>query len=110
MATLFSTPKFQGENLTPMEEKTLGAIIDGLYAEPGFSDIDANDVSKETEIPTRKLRGVLSSLIQKGYIHIVPTDPWQGFGSRKMPVYEIIYLNEEKYYLHPEWNSESQNS
>ena len=31
-------------NLTELETKTLTTFIGGLYAEPGFSDVDVNDL------------------------------------------------------------------
>ena len=83
--------------LTALEQSTLQSLIRGLYAEPGFSDVDAHDLSRATGIATRSLRGVLSSLVQKGYISI---DEANDAG------YVIIYLNESKYYLHPEWRNE----
>jgi sugar-specific transcriptional regulator TrmB len=98
MAKLFATGQFTTENLTAMEEKALSALIEGLYAEPGFSDVDANDLSQWTGIPTRNIRGVISSLIKKGYITI---DDSCGNG-----IYQLIYLNENKWYLHPEWIEE----
>lgn len=81
------------ENLTAMEAQVLESLISQLYAEPGFSDVDANDLSQDTGIPTRKIRGVLSSLVQKGYVFI--DDPGAGF--------QIVYLCDEKHYLHPGW-------
>jgi hypothetical protein len=94
MAKLFATGQFATEqNLTALEEKVLSALIDGLYAEPGFSDVDANDLAAWTKIPTRNIRGVISSLIKKDYINI--DDPGTG--------YQIIYLNYNRWYLHPQW-------
>ncbi len=84
------------EPLTTQEQTVLTALIDGLYAEPGFSDVDAHDLTHATGIPTRTIRGVLSSLIKKDYINI--DDPGTG--------YQIIYLNYNKWYLHPEWIEE----
>ena len=49
--------------LTPLETRVLESIIDNLYSEPGFTDIDANDISEDTKIQMNSLRGVLSSLI-----------------------------------------------
>jgi hypothetical protein len=89
----------QKEALTVLEKTTLQAIIDRLYAEPGFSDIDVNDLVKPTGNSTKTLRGVLSSLIKKDYIQI---DNYCGNGE-----YQIIYLNESKYYLHPNWSNEN---
>jgi hypothetical protein len=87
-------PLIAQENLTAMEAKVLDSLISMLYAEEGFSDVDANDLSQDTGIPTRKIRGVLSSLVQKGYVFI--DDPGAGF--------QIVYLANEKYHLHPEWS------
>ncbi len=84
------------EPLTTQEQTVLTALIDGLYAEPGFSDVDAHDLAAATKISTRSIRGVLSSLIKKDYINI--DDPGTG--------YQIVYLNESKYYLHPEWRED----
>jgi len=97
MAKLFATGQFATEkNLTALEEKVLSALIDGLYAEPGFSDVDAHDIARDINIPTRSVRGALSSLIKKDYINI--DNPGTG--------YQIIYLNYNKWYLHPQWIEE----
>ena len=83
--------------LTPLETQTLNALIDGLYAEPGFSDVDANDLSAETGIPTKTIRGVLSSLVKRGIVELVPTDT---YGAQR---YVIVYLRKEYWDLHPNW-------
>jgi hypothetical protein len=85
-------------SLTANEQKVLTSFIKGLYAEPGFSDVDANDLAQWTGISTRSIRGVLSSLVKKGYLNI---DEENHAG------YVIIYLAESKYYLHPEWRTDS---
>lgn len=82
------------ENLTVMEAQVLESLIGMLYAEPGFSDVDAKELSQITGISTRSIRGVLSSLVQKGYVFV--DDPGAGV--------QIVYLANEKYYLHPEWS------
>ena len=80
--------------LTEMESQCLQALIDGLYAEAGFSDVDAKDISNVTKIPIKSVRGVLSNLVQKGFIQIDDNDAG----------YMIIYLREEHYNLHSqEW-------
>lgn len=86
------------QSLTANEIKVLTAFIHGLYAEPGFSDVDANDLSRDTGISTRSIRGILSSLVKKGYLNI---DEANDGG------YVIIYLSESKFYLHPEWRNDS---
>lgn len=90
--------KFLELNLTELESLTLTAFIRGLYAEPGFSDVDVNDLSKELEIPTKVLRGVLGSLVKKGIVSIEEN----GGG------YDIIYMREKYWYLvNEEWASEA---
>jgi DNA-binding IscR family transcriptional regulator len=70
-------------NLTELETKTLTTFIGGLYAEPGFSDVDVNDLSSELGISTKVLRGALGSLVKKGIVCIDNNDG----------AYDIIYLN-----------------
>ena len=70
-------------NLTELETKTLTTFIGGLYAEPGFSDVDVNDLSSELGIPTKVLRGALGSLVKKNIV----------FVDENNSGYDIIYLN-----------------
>jgi DNA-binding GntR family transcriptional regulator len=84
-------------NLTELETKTLTTFIGGLYAEPGFSDVDVNDLSSELGISTKVLRGALGSLVKKNIVSI------DSNGS-----YDIIYLREEYWYLvNEDWAAES---
>ncbi len=85
---------------TELETQVLDALIENLYAEPGFSDVDANDLAEATGIPTKQVRGVLSSLIKKGVVTLDRTDNW---GAEN---YVIVYLNESYWHLHPEWKNE----
>ena len=57
-------------NLTELETKTLTTFIGGLYAEPGFSDVDVNDLSSELGISTKVLRGALGSLVKKNIVFV----------------------------------------
>jgi hypothetical protein len=86
------------ENLTVMEKQTLQSFIDDLYAEPGFSDVSPQDLSRRTGIPMKSLRGVLGSLVQKGYI-------WIADGRDMGIECDIVYLSESKYYLHYQWQA-----
>ena len=70
-------------NLTELETKTLTSFIGGLYAEPGFSDVDVNDIAKELSISTKIIRGALGSLVKKGIVSIDTNESG----------YDIIYLN-----------------
>jgi Fe2+ or Zn2+ uptake regulation protein len=82
--------------LTQLETQVLKNLIDNLYAESGFSDVDARDISDNTKVDIKSVRGALGSLVKKGIINI--EDNGAGF--------EIIYLNSNHYYLHPEWKNE----
>ena len=89
--------KFLELNLTELESLTLTAFIRGLYAEPGFSDVDVNDLSSVLGIPTKVLRGVLGSLVKKGIISI------ENNGG-----YDIIHMREMYWYLvNEEWAAEA---
>ena len=85
-------------NLTESEKTVLHSLINGLYAEPGFSDVDAIDLSHWTGIPTKSIRGILSSLIKKGIVQVESTD--NAWAEKQ---YQIVYLNEAYWYLHPRW-------
>jgi sugar-specific transcriptional regulator TrmB len=87
----------QNLNLTEMEKQVLTALISELYAEPGHSDVDATDLSRITKIPTKSIRGVLSSLVKKKIVSLEDTDD---------NTFIIVYLNEPFYYLHPTWKTQ----
>ena len=87
--------------LTELETKVLENLIDSLYAEPGFSDVDAKDISHLTGIPTKSIRGVLSSLVKKGIVHLEETDTFNA-----PEQFVLIYLMDSHWYLHPEWKEE----
>jgi hypothetical protein len=84
-------------DLTVLEQKVLTTLINGLYAEPGFSDMDASDLVSEG-MDIKQVRGVLGSLQKKGIVSI--QDPNDGG-------YKIIDLNEGYWYLHPHWKDEA---
>jgi predicted ATP-grasp superfamily ATP-dependent carboligase len=85
-------------DLTVLEQKALTRLINGLYAEAGFSDMDANDLVTE-EMDIKQVRGMLGSLQKKGIVSI--QEPNDGG-------YKIIDLNEGYWYLHPYWKDEVQ--
>ena len=88
----------QKENLTVLEKQTIQSFINDLYAEPGFSDVSPQDLSRLTKIPMKSLRGVLGSLVQKGYVSIAD-------GKDMQLDCDIVYLDESFYYLHPNWSN-----
>ena len=82
---------------TDLEKQVIESLVSQLYAEPGFSDVDVHDISRDiTTLPTKIVRGVLGSLVKKGVIGIDTNDSG----------YDIIYLNQSHWYLHPEWKKE----
>jgi predicted transcriptional regulator len=88
-------------NLTELESTTLSTFVDCLYAEPGYSDVDVNDISECTNIPTKSIRGALGSLVKKGIIFIDKNDSG----------YDIIYLDKKYWYLVNEsWAEEAENN
>lgn len=76
-------------NLTELETKTLTTFIDSLYAEPGYSDVDVNDIANELGISTKIIRGALGSLVKKGIVGLDENDSG----------YVIIYLNKKYWEL-----------
>jgi len=76
-------------NLTELETKTLTTFVGCLYAEPGFSDVDVNDISECTGISTKSIRGALGSLVKKGVVTINTNDSG----------YDIIDLNVRYWHL-----------
>ncbi len=76
-------------NLTELESKTLESFVLSLYAEPGYSDVDVNDISEDLGISTKVIRGALGSLVKKGIVTIDTNDSG----------YDIIYLNTEYWHL-----------
>ncbi|MHA1169251.1 MAG: hypothetical protein ACTSRU_15600, partial [Candidatus Hodarchaeales archaeon] len=84
-------------DLTKMEDMTLRTLIKLLYAEEGFSDITTSQISSETGIDIKKMRGVVSSLIKKGIISVIGEEDFKIDGE------DILYLNTNYYHLHPSW-------
>jgi predicted transcriptional regulator len=83
-------------NLTQLEEQVLNSLINQLYAEAGYSDVDAKDIASDIKVDIKSVRGSLGSLVRKGIIDIDGNDSG----------YQIIYLHSQYWYLHPEWSKE----
>jgi DNA-binding MarR family transcriptional regulator len=83
-------------NLTQLEEQVLGSLISQLYAEAGFSDVDAADIARDIKVDIKSVRGSLGSLVRKGIVGIDSNDSG----------YQIIYLNQKYWTLHPQWKNE----
>lgn len=81
---------------TDLEKQVIESLVSQLYAEPGFSDVDAKDIARDINVDIKSVRGVLGSLVKKGVITVDTNDSG----------YDIIYLNQSHWYLHPEWKKE----
>ena len=86
-------------NLTELETTVLTSFINHLYAEQGFSDVEAIDLARWTKTDIKIVRGVLSSLIKKGLVYI-----FQQQGQTQNDSIQIVYLDEKHYNLHTEWS------
>ena len=91
--------------MTELEKKVIDNLINELYAEPGFSDVSIEDLEKMTEIPMKKLRGVLGSLTKKDVIWTMSA---KELGVDRPGFTAIVYLADSHYYLHPEWKDEDE--
>ena len=88
--------------LTQKENKVLMNLIDGLYAEAGFSDIDCNDLAKSSKMKVEEVKGVIGSLVKK---ELVFTEKTSTSGAKQ---YEIVYLAPFAWSLHPIWKDETE--
>jgi predicted transcriptional regulator len=86
--------------LTQLETQVLKSLISKLYAEAGFSDVDAKDIANDINVSIKSVRGALGSLVKKRIIDIESTN------TSCAEQYELIYLSPAHYYLHPEWKNE----
>ena len=83
-------------NLTQLESQVLGSLISQLYAEAGYSDVDAKDIARDIKVDIKSVRGSLGSLVRKSIVGIDGNDSG----------YQIIYLNQKYWTLHPQWKNE----
>jgi len=92
---------------TVKETTVLKSIIDNLYAEPGFSDVTADQLVTD-DLDIHAVGGVVSSLQKKGVIWVEELSPKTGhlgLGENGEGI-TIIYLNDEAYKYHKEWAEE----
>lgn len=50
------------------------AILDGLYAEPGFSDLEVVDVARETDLGVLTVKGAVGYLVKVGLVETEDAD------------------------------------
>lgn len=57
--------------LPPLSARVLRSLLVSLYAEPGYSFTKAADIAKDLDVPVSKVKGALSSLVQKELAEVV---------------------------------------
>jgi len=98
MSKVINEDELKKLNLTELEEKFIRSYLPMLY-EYEFSDVDVNDIAKDTGISNKILRGVLGNLIKKGILEL----PWEGDMGIDKSARGIIYLSQDYYKLHLDW-------
>lgn len=54
-----------------LSARVLLDLLENLYAEPGYSCHSAADIAKNIDVPVSKVKGAVSSLVQKGLVEAV---------------------------------------
>ena len=90
------------QKFTDLETQVIESLVSHLYAEPGFSDVDAKDIARDINVDIKSVCGAVGSLVKKGVVTICETDTWG-----VLEQFQIIYLNESHYHLHPDWCTET---
>ena len=88
--------------VTELENKVLQAMVQGMYAERGFSDIGIEEIVKDTNLSPKVIRGVGSSLVKKGLIYIDDRD-----GEYNDSNMHIWYLDSKLHPLVDNWREEN---
>lgn len=99
-------------NLTELETSFVTTLIDALYAEPGFTDCDVKDISEGMNVSVETAKGVLGSLVKKGIVDTQEADHADFVFDKKSKkplkvkrvTFDLVILNDNYYYLHPNWN------
>lgn len=62
------------KTLPAFSAAVLNEVLNGLYAEPGFSDVDAADIAKALNTSRQAVGGALSHLIELGLVFVETHD------------------------------------
>lgn len=81
-------------DITTRENKLLQALIEALYAEPGFTDVDVNDLARSTKFSVEVTKGLVGSLVKKGILDTIEID------NLDTPKWEGVTLSPEAFNLH----------
>ena len=82
--------------VTELEMVFLNTLVNELYAEAGFSDVDIAEIARPMKLSINQAKGVMGSLVKKGLLD-EPDANFEG----------IIYLANCAYNLHPRWMEET---
>lgn len=94
---------------TKLEAAVLRSLVNQLYAEPGFSDVDAGDISADTGIGPQTVGGVLTALTKKGVLFVEELSPRTGhlgLGENGEGL-NLIYLTDLGEQFHARWAEEN---
>ena len=94
--------------VTELEKQVLEALAGEMYAEPGFSDAGLPEVLGITKLTSQVVRGVASSLIQKGLLDIDRRDNEWDVNANE-PMEQIWFLDGDAWGLVPHWVEEDPN-
>jgi hypothetical protein len=93
----------QIKGLTDLEKQVLNATADMMYAEWGFSDVGATEISEAINVGKKVVRGVLSSLVKKGYLTIEGRENTIGYKSNDPSWEPIVHLDGDAQALVEHW-------
>jgi predicted transcriptional regulator len=62
------------KSLPEISAKVFLALLDGLYAEPGFSDVDVKDLAKMTKLTVAQVKGAVGHLVNEGLVYTFRMD------------------------------------
>jgi len=92
--------------LTEMEKQVLQSLADSMYAEFGFSDVGASDLSGDTKIEMKTIRGVIASLVKKGLVYAYDRSDNYGYVKGDSGWEPILYLCNDAQALVEDWQED----
>lgn len=90
--------------VTQKEKKVIDHLIDALYAEPHFTDVDCKDLATSTKMSVDTVKGIVGSLVKKQIFCTVETE------TAGCPKWEGVLLDTRAFNLHTNesWKDESE--
>lgn len=92
--------------LTEMEKKVLQALADMMYAEYNYSDVGATELSANTGIDKKQIRGVIGSLSKKNLVSVEDRSDNFGYKANDPQWEPIVYLSGDAEALVEHWQEE----